>query len=160
MVSSLVNEIAGIERTNNTIDAHVECSASRMAQDNHDLSLIVKSFYEEQLFQPKNIHVRKIMNGMVIDERIIENVVTLYDRGLQCMETFIQQRYIDRSVNVTDPLLAIPRFKLSQPFPLNQNQNSKNRKGADLSIARTIKLADDAIKNIVSLSFFRVSISQ
>lgn len=69
MLSSIVNDIATIERPNNTIDAHVECSPFRMLHDNKDLSIITKVLFEENLFKQDNLHVRKIMNGKIIHKK-------------------------------------------------------------------------------------------
>ena len=48
MLSSIVNDIACIERSQNTIDAHIECSHFRMDQDQKDLAIITKVFREEK----------------------------------------------------------------------------------------------------------------
>ncbi len=157
-LSSIINEIAGIERTNNTIDAHVECSFSRMMQDNKDLSIIMKKLYDENLFKINNINVRKIMNGKIIHEKIIENVVTMYERGLEKMHSFIQERYIDRSVHIDDRLSAMVRLKLSDPYVSNEEQRSKKKTNNNVLMTKIVKKADNIIKDIVSLSCFRVSL--
>ena len=158
MLSSIVNEIACIERTNNTIDAHAECSLSRMIQDNKDLSIITKLLYEENLFKINNTHVRKIMNGKIIHEKIIENVVTMYERGLQKMHSFIKERYIDHSVNIDDRLSAMVRLKLCDPYVSNDEQRPKKKTNSNLIMSKIMKTADNSIKDIVSLSCFRVSL--
>ena len=151
--------MACIERTNNTIDAHVECSISRITQDTRDLSIVIKALQEEHIFEPNNVHIRKIMNGMIIHEKIIESIVTMHTRGSQCMSSFIQERYIDRSVNLADRLLAMVRLKLSEPYHSNQEQTRTDRMKKTLTMAKALRTADNTIKDIVSLSFFRVSLS-
>jgi hypothetical protein len=157
-LSSIINEIAGIEKTNNSIDGHAECSSSRMMQDEKDLSVIMKALYDENLFKMNNVHVRKIMNGKIIHEKIIENVVTMYERGLQKMNSFIQERYIDRSVNINDRLPAMFRLRLSDPYVSSEEPQSKKKKTNNASMSKIVKEADNQIRNIVSLSDFRVSL--
>ena len=82
MLSSITNEIACIERSNNTIDAHVECSMFRMMQDNKDLVIITKALQNENLFNANNENVRKIMNGKIIHDKIIENVLNIHSRQI------------------------------------------------------------------------------
>jgi hypothetical protein len=159
MLSSIANDIAGIERTNNAIDAHIECSPARMMQDDKDLSIIIKALYEENLFKEDNFHVRKIMNGRVIHETIIQNVVSMHERGLQRMQSFVQERYIDRSVSIADRLSAMPRLKLSDPYEPDQDQRSKKKTNGIAVMSKIVKVADDAIKEILFLSHFRVSIT-
>ena len=113
MLSSITNNNTRIEKTNNTIDAHVECSSFCMMQDNKDVSTIMKALPEGNLFKQDIVHVRKIMNGKIIHEKIIENVVTMYEHDLQRVHSFIQERYIDLSVNAEDSLPALIRYKLS-----------------------------------------------
>jgi hypothetical protein len=156
-LSSIINEIAGIEQTNNTIDAHAECSLTRMIQDDKDLSIITKLLYDENIFKIENIHVRKIMNGKIIHEKIIDNVVTMYERGLQRMHSFVQQRYIDRSLNIDARLSDMTRFKLSDPYVLKDEQRSKKKTNVTVVMSKIVKTADNMIKDIVSLSCFRVS---
>lgn len=159
MLSSTVNEIAGIEKTNNSINAHVECSFSRMMQDSKDLSIIIKALNEENLFRTDSIDVRKIMNGKIIHEKIIQNVVSMHERGLERMQSFIQERYIDRSVNIADRLSAMPRLKLSDQYVPDQEQQSTTKTKSNSAMSKIVKKADHTIKEIFFLSHFRVSSS-
>ncbi|CAF4057464.1 unnamed protein product, partial [Rotaria sordida] len=155
MLSSITNDIACIEKTNNAIDAHAECSFFRMMQDNKDLSIITKALIEENLFNQDNVHVTKIMNGKIIHEKIIENVVTMYERGLQRTNVFIQERYIDHSVNIEDRLSAMIRYKLSDPYISDDEQRLRKKTNSNILMNKMVKEADNTIKHIVSLSCFR-----
>lgn len=158
MLSSITNDIASIERTNNVSDAHVECSSFRMKQDNKDLAIIAKALREEHIFEENNVHGRKIMNGKSIHEKIIENFVTMYERGLQKMNLSIQERYIDWSVTIDDRLSDMIRSKLSDPYVLDDGKKTTKKVNNDTVMAKIIKTADIKIKDILSLSCFRVSL--
>ncbi|CAF4162514.1 unnamed protein product [Rotaria magnacalcarata] len=67
------------------------------AHDNKDLPIITNALHEENIFNKNNAHVRQIMNDKVIHEKIIANVVTMYERGLQGMHSFLQDWYVDHS---------------------------------------------------------------
>jgi hypothetical protein len=157
MLSSITNDIACIERSNNTIDAHVECSMFRMIQDNKDLMIITKALQNENLFSENNEHVRKIMNGKIIHNKIIETTVNMYEDGLKVMYLFIKERYINHSVDIDHRLPAMPRFKLSDLY-VPDEQKIKKKIDKNAIVNKIIKGADSLIKDIISLSFFRVCI--
>jgi hypothetical protein len=50
------------------------------------------------------------------------------------------------------------RLKLSDPYVANDEQQSKKKKNNKIIITKIIKKADNIIKDIVSLSCFRVSV--
>ncbi|CAF4768334.1 unnamed protein product [Rotaria magnacalcarata] len=62
------------------------------------------------------------MNDKVIHEKIIANVVTMYERGLQGMHSFLQDWYVDHSVNIDDRLSVMLRYKLSDSYLSNDKQ--------------------------------------
>ena len=156
MLSSIVNDVACIERTNNTIDAHIESSSFRMIQDTKDLSIIIKALLEENLFKQDSKQDRKIMNGKIIHEKIIENIVTMYERDRERMHSFIQERYVDRSVDLADRLPAMVRYKLCDPYISDDEEQLEKSKNNKTDIAKMVKVADSTIKHIISLSCFRV----
>jgi hypothetical protein len=159
MLSAITNEIACIERNNNTIDAHVECGSFRMMQDNKDLSIILKALENEKIFKEDNINVRKILNGKIIHQKIVENIIPMCENGSERMYSFIQERYIDHSINIDDPLKAMIRYKLSDSYVPDDGQQPKRKINKNTLINDTIKSSDNFIKDTISLSFFRVSFS-
>ncbi|CAM4841046.1 unnamed protein product [Rotaria magnacalcarata] len=95
-----------VNRTNRTfsaiaLDQTIEYSINKygkdLAHDNKDLPIITNALHEENIFNKNNAHVRQIMNDKVIHEKIIANVVTMYERGLQGMHSFLQDWYVDHS---------------------------------------------------------------
>lgn len=155
VLSSITNEIAAVERENNTIDAHAECGPSRRIQDDHDLTIILERFLDEDLFGEASRQVRTMMNGKIIDQMIIDNVTQLYDRGLEAMYVFILERYVDQSKALYDSIPRMIRLKLSDSLLLNEDQQKKKVKRS-LVMNKVVQTADIQIRDIVSLSHFRV----
>jgi hypothetical protein len=129
-----------------------------MVQDNKNLLTTTKVLQEENLFDQSNVHVRKIMNGKIIHQQIVENIVSMYDNGLERMHLFIQERYIDHSINIDDRLSAMTRYKLSGSYIFNDEQWLKRKTTTNSSMTKLIKSADDTIEYIISLSYLRVSL--
>lgn len=155
VLSSITNEIAAVERENNTIDAHAECGPSRLMQDDQDLAIILERFLDEDLFGEKSTQVRKMMNGKIIDQVIIDNVAQLYDRGLEAMYVFILERYVDQSKALYDSIPRMNRLKLSDSLMPNEDLQRKKAKRS-LIMSKVVQTADIQIRDIVSLSHFRV----
>jgi hypothetical protein len=125
-------------------------------RDNKDLSIVINKLKVENLFTDDNENVRKIMNGKIIHHEIIENILTMYDRGSQQMYLFIQERYINHSISIDARLPAMTRFKLCDLFEQDERQNLTKQRNNNEVMVRMTKTADDMIKNIISLSHFRV----
>ena len=161
ILSSITNDIACLERRNNSIDAHVECSPNRIVRDNEDLNIIMNKLKDENIFACDNFHVRKIMNGKIIHHKIIENITTMHHRGSERMNSFIQERYIDRSVRINDLLSAMTHLKLSNEFQEVEQRNlvkKQNNNDNSRMIPKIVKTADQMMKNVLSMSHFLVGI--
>ena len=93
------------------------------------------------------------MNGKIIHHKIIENITIMHDRGSERMNSFIQERYIDRSVSINDRSPAMTRLKLSDACQeIEQHNLVKNQNNNDNSkmIPKIVKTAYQMIKNIFS----------
>ena len=99
------------------------------------------------------------MNGKVIHEQIIKNFVTMYERDLQAMNTFIFERYIDRSISIGDRLSSMVRRKLRDPYVSNDElaHTARRKIKNHTLVAKMIKTADNMTNYVMSLSYFRVS---
>ena len=102
------------------------------------------------------------MNGKIIHHKIIENVTTMYSRGSEKMQLFIQERYIDHSIHIDDRLSATTRLKLCDPFQEDERQKLTRKRNSHTDSSnklfnKIVKTADYLIKNIISISHFRVS---
>ena len=101
------------------------------------------------------------MNGKIVHQKIIENITTMHHRGSERMNSFIQERYIDRSVSINDRLPAMTRLKLSNEFQeIEQYNLVKKQKNNDNSkmIPKIVKTTYQMIKSILSMSHFRVGV--
>ncbi|CAF1101289.1 unnamed protein product [Rotaria magnacalcarata] len=144
----LLERSFAVNRTNRTfsaiaLDQTIEYSINKygkdLAHDNKDLPIITNALHEENIFNKNNAHVRQIMNDKVIHEKIIANVVTMYERGLQGMHSFLQDWYVDHSVNIDDRLSVMLRYKLSDSYLSNDKQRVKKRKIIILLLPKWLK---------------------
>ncbi|CAF1171695.1 unnamed protein product, partial [Didymodactylos carnosus] len=98
LMTGVTHEIAGLETANNTIDSHAECTPRRLEVDDEDLTTIICKLTEENLFTCENEHCRKLLSGKIIHDDIIDNICTSYERGLEALKTYIQERFVMKLV--------------------------------------------------------------
>lgn len=73
LLSSIINEIVGIESSYNSIDSHIECSSTRMEADSADMKILLDHLTEEKLFSLNSNHVTQLFTGKIIHADIIES---------------------------------------------------------------------------------------
>ena len=62
-LTSILHEICAIETEENSVDFHIECTASRQEKDNHDLNVLLIKLKQEQIFSSNSSQCRKLLSG-------------------------------------------------------------------------------------------------
>ncbi|CAF0764722.1 unnamed protein product [Didymodactylos carnosus] len=163
LMTGVTHEIAGLETANNTIDSHAECTPRRLEVDDEDLTTIICKLTEENLFTCENEHCRKLLSGKIIHDDIIDNICTSYERGLEALKTYIQERFVMKLVQINMPLKAMRRLCLRDadsyvPGIINTKGNTKfarNTKNSNNNIQKILKTTDEDIRRFLVLSEYR-----
>jgi hypothetical protein len=104
--------MCGVETSQNNMDSHIECSPTRLAADDRDLMELMTRLKKENIFLPSQPQFRKLLSGKIVHSDIIDNICTLFERGEQAMSAFIEDRLINKTVAIDEPLKAM--FLLSK----------------------------------------------
>ncbi|CAF3938297.1 unnamed protein product [Rotaria sp. Silwood1] len=157
LLSSTLHEICGVETHRNSIDSHIECSPNRKAVDEQDLSIIVKSLRNENIFTSTNKKCHKILSGLIIHDDIIENITSSYERGEQYLSIYINERLVHKKVPIDAPLRTTPSLKLkdANTYVPNIDGQLNNKRGVLANIKdynHLAKIADHEIRRIVLIA--------
>ncbi|CAF1309847.1 unnamed protein product, partial [Didymodactylos carnosus] len=98
LLSTVTCEIASLETSKNEIASHLECQPNRSAIDNKDLTTIISKLRPEKLFESENQHCRKLLSGKIIHEDIVDNICSSFEKGLDALKTYTQERLVTKSV--------------------------------------------------------------
>ena len=115
-LTSILHEICAIETEENSVDSHIECTASRQEKDNHDLNVLLIKLKQEQILSSNSPQFRKLLCGKIVHDDIINNITSSFVRGQEAMLMYIKDRLINETVSVEEPLKAM--YLLSEYFHL------------------------------------------
>ncbi|CAF3952846.1 unnamed protein product [Rotaria sp. Silwood1] len=127
-LTSILHEICAIETEENSVDSHIECTATRQAIDNHDLNLLLIKLKQEDIFSSNNPQFRKLLSGKIVHDDIINNITSSFVRGQEAMSMYIKDRLINKTVNVEEPLKAMYLLKLSDADSYTPEQQLHSKK--------------------------------
>ncbi|CAF1443747.1 unnamed protein product, partial [Rotaria sp. Silwood1] len=94
LLSTLTFEFAEYETDNDNIDAHIECSPSRLESDQHDFATLLNFFYKERLFTCEDETVTQLFFGQQFQTEIIDDILDYVRRGKVALEEFIKERFV------------------------------------------------------------------
>ncbi|CAF1476669.1 unnamed protein product, partial [Didymodactylos carnosus] len=154
ILSTVTNEIAGLETSKNTIDSHIECQPNRVQVDNEDLSTIVSKLNEENLFSFQHQHCRILSSGELIHGDIINNICSSFERGLEALKTYTEQRLVNKSVTLDEPLRAMRRLRIRDNDTYTAGVAAKGRASSKKqnNINQITKTVDEYITRIIILA--------
>ncbi|CAF1154261.1 unnamed protein product, partial [Didymodactylos carnosus] len=156
LLTTATHELCQLETTNNSIDSHVECSPKRQAVDDDDLTMILSKLKDEKLFSAESQHCRKMLSGKIIHNDISDNICSSFERGLEALKIYIEQRLLLRIVAVDEPLKAVIRLKIrdTDSYVPGDPASARGRKTTNniRNINKTLKQVDDYIGRIIILA--------
>ena len=109
-MTSVLHEFCQIETENNNIDSHIECTPSRQAKDNQELTILLTKLKEDEIFSSTSNQFRKLLSGKIVHDDIIDNISTSFVRGEEALSTYIKDRLINKTVKIDDLLRAMYRL--------------------------------------------------
>ncbi|CAF3305789.1 unnamed protein product [Rotaria sp. Silwood2] len=157
LLTSCLHEICGIETADNSIDSHIECTANRKAIDDTDLSMLVEKLRGENLFTQTNSKCHKIHSSLVIHDDIVKNITSLYQRGVDALSAYINERLVLKTIPVDSPLKAMHLLKLENARTYISNSksgSSRRHMGAEIitKYSHLVKVADQEMRRTIIIA--------
>ncbi|CAF2862598.1 unnamed protein product [Rotaria sp. Silwood2] len=151
LLSTLTFEFAEYETDNDNIDAHIECSPSRLESDQHDFATLLNFFYKERLFTCEDETVTQLFFGQQFQTVIIDDILDYVRRGKVALEEFIKERFVLCSI---PSQTSMNKMKL---LKLRDNDRFDPQSGL---VKRTPKKVIDNIKEIDEIIIKAIILSQ
>ncbi|CAF4815992.1 unnamed protein product [Rotaria sp. Silwood1] len=151
LLSTLTFEFAEYETDNDNIDAHIECSPSRLESDQHDFATLLNFFYKERLFTCEDETVTQLFFGQQFQTEIIDDILDYVRRGKVALEEFIKERFVLCSI---PSQTSMNKMKL---LKLRDNDRYDPQSGL---VKRTPKKVIDNIKEIDEIIIKAIILSQ
>ena len=175
LLSAITRELATVESEANAVEAHIECSPSRMETDHIDLQIILDKLRDEKLFSMDSNNVTQILTGKIIHQDIIESIgqsrvsyifcfpivsliylfiPLLQIVGAKLLNTFIHERLVTCSTPLDNPLHASSVLKIRDNDTYESTRSSLSKRSKKNSTI-DLKKIDGEIRRVLLLSQYR-----
>ncbi|CAF3137029.1 unnamed protein product [Rotaria socialis] len=153
LLSTITCELAEYETENNNIDAHIECTPSRLEADEHDFGTLLMILVKERLFTCDEETVTQLFSGQQFKSIIIDDILGYILRGQVAIEEFVKERLVNCSTPCQATLKKMKLLKLIDNDQVDQ-QSGIVKRVAKKSI-QNIKEIDETIIKALMLSRYR-----